>query len=118
VVAIHDDQVREHGGVPGARDLGLVVSALERPRNKHRYGARSDLPELAAAYAYGLVRNHGFVDGNKRTAFQTMYLFLGLNGLRLDAPEPEVVRVMVEVAAGRRSERRLAEWVRSRVRRR
>lgn len=114
VKAIHADQIRQHGGSPGIGDEGLIESALARPRNLSAY-ERKDLARLAAAYAYGLARNHGFIDGNKRIAFQTMFVFLGLNGWRLVAEEPEVVRVMVDVAAGTTSEADLASWVRDHI---
>ena len=114
VEAIHADQIRQHGGAPGVRDEGMIESALARPRNLFAYEER-DLAYLAAAYAYGLARNHGFIDGNKRIAFQTMYVFLGVNGWRLVAEEPEVVRVMLDVAAGAMSEADLAAWVRNQI---
>lgn len=112
--AIHREQLREHGGSAGIRDEGLLESALNRARNKHAYG-ESDLSVLAAAYAFGLAKNHGFVDGNKRTAFQTMYVFLGLNGFDLDASEPEVVDVMNRLASGKITEAAFGEWVRAHV---
>ena len=87
-------------------------SALNRGRNKFAYG-ETDLSVLAAAYAFGLAKNHGFVDGNKRTAFQAMYLFLGLNGYDLDADETEVVDVMTRLADSRLTESALATWVRA-----
>ena len=114
VAAIHANQIREHGGSPGVRDEGLIESALARPRNLFAY-EEADLARLGAAYAFGLGRNHGFIDGNKRIAFQTMYVFLGLNGWRLIAEEPEVVRVMLDVAAGTMSETDLAAWVRDHI---
>ncbi len=110
--AVHEAQLREHGGSPGVRDGRLLDSALNRARNKFAYG-EEDVSVLAAAYAWGLVKNHGFVDGNKRTAFLTMYLFLGLNGHDLAAPEPEVVDVMNRLASGRLTEAAFAEWVRA-----
>ena len=114
VDAIQADLIRQHGGSPGVRDEGMIESALARPRNLFVYEA-PDLAHLAAAYAYGLGRNHGFIDGNKRIAFQTMYVFLGLNGWRLVSEEPEVVRVMLDVAAGVISETDLAAWVRDHI---
>ena len=114
VEAIHADQIRQHGGSPGIRDEGLIESALARPRNLFAYEGQ-DLARLAAAYAYGLSKNHGFIDGNKRIAFQTMYVFLGLNDWRLVAEEPEVVRVMLEVATGTMSEADLAAWIRDHI---
>lgn len=109
--AIHQAQLREHGGRPGIRDERVLESALGRARNKRAYG-ETDMAVLAAAYAFGLAKNHGFMDGNKRVAFQAMFVFLGLNGFDLDAPEPEVVDVMTRLASGRLTEAALAEWVR------
>lgn len=107
--AVHLDQLREHGGLTGLRDEAALESALARPRG---YDEEADLPLLAAAYGFGLATNHPFRDGNKRTAFLAMAIFLGLNGLELEAPEAEVVAMMVGVAAGRLTERQLAGWVR------
>ena len=110
---IHADQIQEHGGALGVRDEGLIESALERPRNRFAYGQSDvDLADLAAAYASGLVSNHGFVDGNKRVAFMAAYVFLGLNGYELDAPEPELVVFMLGLAAGEVPEAEFAQWVR------
>lgn len=111
---IHEAQLREHGGSSGVRDEGLLDSGLNRGRNKFAYG-ETDLGVLAAAYAFGLAKNHGFVDGNKRTAFQAMYLFLGLNGYDVAASEPEVVDVMNRLASGKLTESAFAEWVRTHV---
>lgn len=113
--AIHFDVVRAHGGMPGLRDENALESALARAEQRHAYGAEamSDLPTLAAAYGYGLARNHPFNDGNKRVAFVVMATFLALNGLDLDAPETEVVTVMLDLAAGSLSEAELADWLRS-----
>ena len=86
---IHTSMIREHGGSLGVRDEGLIDSALQRPRNKWAYEEEIDLADLSAAYAHGLVKNHGFLDGNKRVAFMAAYTFLGLNNRDLDAPEPE-----------------------------
>jgi len=83
--AIHQAQLREHGGTSGVRDEGLLESALARPRHKFAYAKRADVATLAAAYAFGLAKNHGYVDGNKRVAFVAAYVFLGLNGYDLDA---------------------------------
>jgi death-on-curing protein len=114
--AIHDAQLREHGGSPGIRDEGLLESALARPQHKVAYVERVDLATLAAAYAFGLARNHGFFDGNKRTAFMGAYVFLGLNGQDLEAAEPDVVTTMEHVASGRLTEEGLASWIRARLR--
>lgn len=111
--AVHRELIQEHGGAYGVRDEGLIESALARPRNRLAYAdAAVDLADLAAAYGYGLARNHGFVDGNKRAAFMGMYVFTGLNGFEIDAPEPEVVRLMEGVAGGEMSEPKLAGWIR------
>jgi death-on-curing protein len=114
--AIHQAQLAEHGGLAGVRDYGLLESALARPRHKFAYAAKPDFGALAAAYAFGLARYHGFVDGNKRVAFMAAYVFLGLNGYEIEATEPEVVTAMEDVAAGRMSEASLAAWVRQRLR--
>jgi len=116
VEAIHDAQLREHGGSPGVRDKGLVQSALARPQHKVAYGSRVDLATLAAAYPFGLARNHGFVDGNKRTAIMSAYVFLGLNGHDLEAAEPDVATTIEAVASGRLTEVALAKWIRERLR--
>ena len=115
MLRIHADQVQAHGGALGVRDRGLLHSALERPRNLFLYEPESDLPALAAAYGFGLSSNHPYLDGNKRVAFQTMYLFLGLNGFRIDAPEEEVVALIVSLASGNLDEPGLAEWLRHHI---
>lgn len=111
--AVHLDQLREHGGLPGVRDEAALESALARPRQKWAYEADADLALLAAAYGYGLARSHPYRDGNKRVAFLAMATFLGMNGYEIEAPETEVVTVMVGVAAGHLTEPQLAEWVRA-----
>lgn len=88
------------------------MSALDRPRNRHHYASDSDLFDLAAAYGFGIARNHPFVDGNKRVAFQAMYVFLALNGVRLDATEEDVVTTILALAAGSVTEPELAAWLR------
>lgn len=113
VLSIHADQIQAHGGSLGLRDRGLFESALERPRNRLLYDPEADLPALAAAYGFGLSSNHPFVDGNKRVAFQAMYLFLGLNGFRIDAPEEDVVALILALASGNLDEPALADWLRS-----
>lgn len=112
ILAIHSDQVREHGGSLGVRDKGLLESALDRPRNRFHYQPESDPSELAAAYGFGIAKNHPFIDGNKRVAFQAMYVFLGINGLAITADEEEVVRVVVALASGELGEDELVAWVR------
>jgi death on curing protein len=113
VSAVQADQIRQHGGSPGLRDAGLLESALERPRNRWHYEPDADLASLAAAYGFGIARNHPFLDGNKRVAFQTMYVFLGLDGVRIEAPEPELVATMLRLAEGSLDESGLAEWLRA-----
>lgn len=107
---IHNDQITEHGGTFGIIDSGLLSSALGRPQNLYAYD-RATLIRLAAAYAYGIVRNHPFVDGNKRTAFQVMFVFLKVNGKTLDVPEPEVVITMTDLAEGSIQEDDLVDWL-------
>lgn len=112
VQAIHDEQLAEHGGAPGLRDPGLLDSALARPLNLAGYG-QPDIAELAASYAFGLARNHPFLDGNKRTAFVALELFLSLNGVALTATDADAVTTMLALAAGEPPEEQLAEWVRA-----
>lgn len=111
VLAIHDEQLRAFGGPPGLRDQGLLESALGRPLNKFGYGTR-DLADLAAAYGFGLARNHAFVDGNKRIAFLAMITFLGLNEIEFAVSEAAAVVIMLGVAAGEIDEDSLARWIR------
>jgi death on curing protein len=111
VLAIHADQIRAHGGTPGLRDRGLLESALDRPRNRFHYQPDAGLHALAAAYGFALARNHPFVDGNKRVAFQAMFVFLGLNGLRIVASEEAVVSVVLSVASGEMDEEALTSWL-------
>ncbi len=115
ILAIHADQIQAHGGTPGVRDRGLLLSALERAPNRHRYEPDGDLATLAAAYGFGISSNHPFVDGNKRVAFQAMFVFLGLNGFRIDAPEEEVVILVMGLASGDLEEAALADWLRSHI---
>jgi death-on-curing protein len=115
ILAIHSDQIKAHGGSLGLRDRGLLESAIERPRNRLHYDTDTDLPALAAAYGFGLTQNHPFVDGNKRVAFQAMYLFLGLNGFRIEAPEEEVVALILSLASGQLDEPDLASWLRQHI---
>lgn len=116
VRAIHRRQLAEHGGEDGVRDLGMLQSALARPRNPLAYSAtRLDLARLAAAYAFGIVRNHPFVDGNKRTAYVVCRTFLLLNGCDLTAPQREKYDVLLRLASGKLSEEgltaKLREWL-------
>ena len=112
VEALHFDQVREHGGLPGLRDEGLLEAALARARRRWSYRHRPDIAAPAAAYGFGIVRDHPFRDGNKRAAFLTTVVFLELNGRRFDAPEATVVTTMLSVAAGDVTETQLAAWIR------
>lgn len=116
VLAIHDAQLAEHGGLPGLRDAGLLESALARPRNLLAHApsaaATPDAYDLAAAYAYGLARNHAFIDGNKRTAYVVCRLFLLLHGCDMAAPDVERVLVFERLGKGEVTERELAGWLR------
>jgi death-on-curing protein len=111
VLDIHAEQLAIFGGGDGMRDLGLLESALARPLNKFAYG-ETDIAALAAAYAFGIARNHPFVDGNKRAAFGAMIVFLGLNGIDLDVPSEDATAIILEVAAGEIEEDGLARWLR------
>ena len=114
VFAIHDRQLAEHGGMDGIRDRGMIESALARPVNLASYG-NPDAAQLAAAYAYGLAKNHGFLDGNKRTAWVTARLFLADNGLKISFASLDAIRTMEAVAAGRMDEAALADWFRRQI---
>jgi death-on-curing protein len=111
VLAIHDEQLTIHGGSAGIRDQGLLQSALARPENKWNY-ERAKLPELAAAYGYGIARNHPLVDGNKRTALLAIYTFLGINGIDFVVAEADAAAMILAFAAGEVSESSLARWIR------
>lgn len=113
VDAVHTDQLREHGGLPGVRDENALESALAWPRQKRHYKPNTDLATLAAAYGFGLVANHPYRDGNKRIGFLAMVVFVGLNGFDSEAEETEVVQIMAALADGRCSEGQLADWVRA-----
>lgn len=108
-LAVHDRQLAEHGGGTGIRDTGGLDSALARPINRWEYG-EDDRAVLAAAYAFGIARNHPFVDGNKRTAWVVANLFLDLNGLELAFDEAEAIGRVERLAAGELSEEELADW--------
>ena len=110
VLAIQGEQLAEHGGRDGLRDKGLVESALARPQNMADFDTCNDIARLAAAYAYGICNNHGFVDGNKRTALVTAELFLALNGHELTASDSDCVIMMLSVADGTTEEEELIEW--------
>jgi death-on-curing protein len=111
VIAFHDEQLREFGGPPGLRDPGMLESALGRPQNKWSYG-ETDLAALAAAYAFGIARNHPFVDGNKRAALLSIVTFLGLNGIEFVADNAEAVVIIQGLAAGEIDEAGLSRWIR------
>ena len=113
VLAIHNEQLAEHGGLTGIRDEGLLESALARPLNLAAYHT-PDCADLAAAYGFGIARNHPFMDGNKRTAFVAIELFLAMNGYELVAEDADCVLTMFALAAGELDEPALAAWVRDR----
>lgn len=113
-LALHEEQRAEHGGPAGVRDEGLLDSALARPRNRHLY-AEADIAALAAAYAFGLVKNHPFVDGNKRVSFVVTELFLELNGCRLNLADRDIVEIWFALAAGDIGEEALAERLRAAI---
>ena len=108
---VHAEQLALFGGPDGVRDLGLLESALARPVNKHAYG-ESDLASLAAAYGFGIAKNHPFVDGNKRAAFASIVVFLGLNGIDFIVPPASATAMILALAAGEVSEESLARWIR------
>jgi death on curing protein len=111
VIALHSRQLRRFGGAAGLRDDGLLRSAIERPINKWHY-EQAELPELAAAYAFGLAKNHAFVDGNKRIAFMSMMAFLRKNGVRFAPMPAHATKIILALAAGEVSEESLARWIR------
>jgi len=116
VLAIHDRQVAEHGGSAGLRDEGLLESALARAQQLHAYGDPApDLADLAAALAYGLARNHPFVDGNKRTAAVCCETCVELNGAAIEADDPELFQQYLALAEGKLAERGFAAWLRERL---
>ena len=111
VYEVHDDQLAEHGGATGVRDAGLLDSALARPLNAFAYGVE-DIFDLAALYAAGVVKNHPFIDGNKRTGFILSELFLNANGWWLDASDEDVIASVLLLASGEWDERSYAVWLR------
>lgn len=114
VLAIHDAQIAEHGGGAGLRDAGLLESALARPQNLAAYGD-PDIAALAAAYAFGIAKNHPFVDGNKRTSAIASRLFLRLNNYDITASEAERLQIWLRLAAGEMDEESLVEWFRKNI---
>jgi len=110
VIAMHGEQIAEHGGSPGIRDAGLLSSALARPQNQVAYGKPSVF-NLAAAYAFGVIQNHPFVDGNKRAGFLAAYVFHDLNGWELVASEAEAVSAVMALATGEMDESGFSDWL-------
>jgi death-on-curing protein len=115
VLAIHEEQLAQHGGGVGIRDEGLLDSALARPVNRVSYDPDADCATLAADYAFGLAKNHPFIDGNKRTAFVAMVLALALNGFQLIASDEDAVMTMLQLAAGEMDEEAFATWIRGNI---
>src|SRR6516162_9414338 len=119
LLLLHEESIAEFGGARGLRDEGLLDSALARPQNVyayrpqsgHAYNPDSTIPDLAAAYAYGLAKNHPFVDGNKRVAFLAIGLFLSINGYRLKAGQVDAIKTMIAVASGELDEQGLSVWI-------
>lgn len=111
VVAIHEELIAEHGGKPELRDSGLLSASLARPRHLFSYSENATLFDLAAAYGYGLAKNHSFVDGNKRIALAAIDVFLRLNNYKLVAPEPEAVVMMINLVDGVEDQESLAAWI-------
>ena len=112
ILAVHDEQIAEHGGRHGIRDMGLISSALMRPQHLAAYENPSVF-DLAAAYAFGIIKNHPFVDGNKRTGFLAAYIFLALNGWELMASEVDAVTVVLALAEGKIEEALFSEWLKA-----
>lgn len=117
ILAVHNRQLAEHGGAAGVRDEGLLESALARPQNLFAYG-EGDAVALAAAYAFGIARNHPFIDGNKRTAYVACELFLMANGFELTSSDEESLAMMLGLAAAEIGEAEFAAWLRDNVQRR
>ena len=115
ILAIHDEQLAEHGGAIGIRDEGLLDSALARPLNRAGYGD-PDVAELGALYAIAIARNHPFLDGNKRTAFAALFMFLALNGMEFEPPEVDATVTMLRLAAGDMPDDDFTVWVRNHTR--
>lgn len=111
VSVIHEELIVEHGGEPGLRDSGLLSASLARPRHLFSYSENATVFELAAAYGYGLAKNHSFVDGNKRIALAIIDVFLRLNGYKLVAPESEAVVMMISLVEGVENQESLAAWI-------
>jgi death on curing protein len=114
VIAIHDEQIAAHSGSSGVLDAGLLSSALARPQQRANYGDPSVF-DLAAAYAYGIIRNHPFMDGNKRTGFLAAYVFLNINGWQLKSSEAEAVNAVLALAAGEMDEPGFSDWLQNKT---
>ncbi|MDX2276816.1 MAG: type II toxin-antitoxin system death-on-curing family toxin [Hyphomonadaceae bacterium] len=115
VLQLHAESLVLHGGAVGIRDIGLLESALARPQNLHAYNPDADAAALAAAYAFGIIRNHPFVDGNKRTGFLAAAMFVEANGLRFVASEAEVITRTLALASSEIDEAEFATWLRGNV---
>ena len=113
--AVHLDQLKEHGGLPGVREENTLEAVLARPQHRWHYEPASDLATLAAAYGWGIVTSHPYRDGNKRIAFLAMAIFVGLNGQEIETSQDDVVATMLKAAAGQFTESEMADWVRSRL---
>jgi death-on-curing protein len=111
LIFLHSESLAEHGGVDGIRDEGLLESALYRPLNLYNYEQETDIAKLAAAYGFGIIRNHPFVDGNKRAGFLAVGLFLALNGYILEVSQLEATQTMLALAAGEISEQEFSQWL-------
>jgi death-on-curing protein len=116
LILLHGETPAEHGGLPGLRDEGALTASLARPRHLHTYEARSDLARLAAAYGFGIIRNHPFNDGNKRAGFLAIGVFLARNGRELNAEPVEAIAVILRLAEGKMTELELAAWIRNNTR--
>jgi death on curing protein len=112
LLLLHEESLAEHGGLAGLRDSGALDASLARPLHLHTYGPESDLARLAAAYAFGIIRNHPFNDGNKRAGFLALGLFLDLNGREFAADPVEAIAIILRLAEGKLTELELAEWIR------
>ena len=111
VLAIHNQQIVEHGGSPGLLNPGILESSLASPLNIYNYEENPSVFDLAAAYGFSLVKNHAFFDGNKRVAFMSMFVFLKINGLLLEAPEEEATLFMLNLAESKESQESLTQWL-------
>ena len=115
VLHYHQEQIAEHGGGAGVRDIGLLQSAMARPQNAYHYNQVNSLSKMAACYGFGIAKNHAFIDGNKRTAYLVMRAFLVLNGFNIDATREEKYLTMYAVASGVLEEEQLADWLESKL---